>query len=64
MKNAGLPPLDMIEMKHRDKDYKRRQAIYQTRSKLIWKQFNSRGARISLEDYQALEDRLDTEVLV
>ena len=61
MKHLGLAPLDAIEVKQRDKQYRRTQAINSMRSKLVWKQFNARGHKVDMADYEALEDQLDRE---
>jgi len=46
MKNAGLPPLDMIEVKQRDKDYKRACARNRLRTVRYYKGFTSRYVHI------------------
>lgn len=59
MKNAGLAPLDAIEVKQRDKDYKRAQARERARSENYYKSF-TRGY-VHIKD--AIEDHEDAEAV-
>lgn len=60
MKNTqGLPMLDAIEVKQRDRQYKLQQARFNRRAKQLWKSVSSPNSRLEDADLEAIEDQLD-----